>query len=456
MTSEAPGPAARVPDSDDDSEVSAASETGGDGVPRGGVPTTDVPVWLQPIIQILAETQLELATKGGSGGKPRGVLASLKLEEFRGGRETTTRQYRAWKKQTVITQKLYGLTDAELALIIYTQVRGRAKQLLEILEVTDLEKPDGLEMVWKILDRAHERMEHERADDAYGAWESAHRKPGQSIDEWLTYLRKTKLDVEAQDITLVISDKQLASKMLRGAGLPQDKKAQVLFNCGGIYEPLRMETVLRVSFPRIGDFERKQGLVVPRARHEYRAESTNHPAFKQNGDKPRDGRYKKDTKTVHECDDVQVDTDEECEDDKNEVFLQDGGQSEDTQEDGDQENDQEELGGEEFLETFMAAWRAKKKTNEHRLSRGFAPKGAGKSTSVPSSPSKGGDSSTSSLEARKASSRCAECKQIGHWKGDPECPNVQKGKTPKFDKQTTDIIGSVLWTLPGSTCRDRP
>ena len=82
MASEAPGPTARVPNSDDDGEVSAASETGGDGVPRGGVATTDVPVWLQPIIQILAETQLELATKGGSGSKPRGVFASLKLEEF--------------------------------------------------------------------------------------------------------------------------------------------------------------------------------------------------------------------------------------------------------------------------------------------------------------------------------------------------------------------------------------
>ena len=117
---------------------------------------------------------------------------------------------------------------------------------------------------------------------------------------------------------------------------------------------------------------------MPRARHEYRAESTNHPAFKQNGDKPRDGRYKKDSKTVHEREDLQEDTDEECEDDKNEVFLQDGGLSEDTQEDGDLENEQEEPGGEEFMETFVAAWRAKKKTNEHRLSRGFAPKGSWK------------------------------------------------------------------------------
>ncbi len=78
-------------------------------------------------------------------------------------------------------------------------------------------------------------------------------------------MRKVKLEVEVQYENLIISDKQLASKMLRGAGLPQEKRAQVLFNCGGVCDPLRMETILRVSFPPIGEFERRQGLVVPRS-----------------------------------------------------------------------------------------------------------------------------------------------------------------------------------------------
>jgi hypothetical protein len=112
--------------------------------------------------------------------------------------------------------------------------------------------------------------------------------------------------------------------------------------------------------------------------------------------------------------------------------LQDGA-SDESPDDGDLEDEQEDPG--EELETFMAAWRAKKKTNDHRLSRGFAPKGAGKSAPSSGSASKTSESPSSlGLEARKASSRCADCKQLGHWKGDPECPNVQKGKTPKFDK----------------------
>ena len=99
----------------------------------------------------------------------------------------------------------------------------------------------------------------------------------------------------------------------------------------------------------------------------------NRPVFKRNDDKAQNGRYR-DTKTVHECDDVQEFIEEDGEEDENEVFLQAGG-SEESLDDGDQEDEQGNQG--EELETFMAAWRAKKKTNDHRLSRGFAPKGAG-------------------------------------------------------------------------------
>ena len=98
--------------------------------------------------------------------KPR---ATYSLDECRSGRETTTHQYHNWRKQMQITQRLHGLSDYEIALTIYTQEKRRAKQVLEVLEVSDLEKPGGLHMVWAILDRAHERMEHERADDAYSA-----------------------------------------------------------------------------------------------------------------------------------------------------------------------------------------------------------------------------------------------------------------------------------------------
>ncbi len=38
------------------------------------------------------------------------------------------------------------------------------------------------------------------------------------------------------------------------------------------------------------------------------------------------------------------------------------------------------------------------------------------------------------VDARKAASRCADCKQLGHWTGDPECSRVKEGKTPRCEK----------------------
>ena len=184
------------------------------------------------------------------------------LDEFSGGQSVSA--HRTWKKSVKIQKEVNGLPDTELALLIYSQVKGKAKSALEILEVDELQSPEGLAMVWSILDRAHERMEHERLDEAYAAWDAARRKHGQSMDEWIVYLRKVKLELETQDTSVVITSKMLASKMLRGAGLIAEKRAQVLFNCGGVYDPDRLETVLRVSFPRVHEQERRA--VVPSGR----------------------------------------------------------------------------------------------------------------------------------------------------------------------------------------------
>ncbi len=135
---------------------------------------------------MMAQTKRGLVSRGAA--KPRAALATLRFDEFRGGRETVTHQYRTWRKQAdhSALARLIGAGDG-LDRLHSGEKPGEAAS--EVLEVTDLEKPGGLAMVWSIWDRARERMERERADDAYGAWESANRRPGQSIEEWLTYLR---------------------------------------------------------------------------------------------------------------------------------------------------------------------------------------------------------------------------------------------------------------------------
>ena len=66
-----------------------------------------------------------------------------------------------------------------------------------------MEKPDGLQIVWRILDQAHEKMEHERMDEAYTNWEMARRRHGQSMDEWISYVKKAKLEMALRYLVLV-------------------------------------------------------------------------------------------------------------------------------------------------------------------------------------------------------------------------------------------------------------
>ena len=128
--------------------------------------------------------------------------------------------------------------------------------------------------------------------------------------------------------------------------------------------------------------------------------------------------------------------------------MQDAGQSEEYLPEAEEGQEGSQAGDEEeCLETFMAAWQAKKRTAQHRLQRGFSgPKVAMKSSEAGATPKSDASHSTKELDARKATSRCADCKQMGHWKGDPECPRVQQGKTRKFEKPKALIASNkVHW-----------
>ena len=208
------------PDHHGEGGFSESGESEDLGAGRGGGATS--PAWLQHVLRTMADAHRDMALKVGVQNQNKRNLASVRIEEFNGGSGVSVHSYRMWKKSVLATSRLYKLTEQELALVIYTQVKGKAKNMLDIFEIDDLERPDGLDMVWKILDQAHENMEHERADEAYANWEQARRRHGQSMDEWISFVKKVRLEMEAHDPSLVISDRQMASKMLRGAGLPTE------------------------------------------------------------------------------------------------------------------------------------------------------------------------------------------------------------------------------------------
>ena len=110
------------------------------------------------------------------------ILASVKLPDFDGHPNTSVRQHREWKKDLEAIKYVNKLTDTEFALIMYSSVQDRTRDLLACLELPDVRGANGVEHFWKILDDAFEQMEHERFAAARRAWENAQRLPGQPAD----------------------------------------------------------------------------------------------------------------------------------------------------------------------------------------------------------------------------------------------------------------------------------
>ena len=125
------------------------------GEPNGGD--------LNAVLRLIAETQKMMLTSQSTGGVQKArILATVKIPDIDGSQTTTVRRYREWRKAVDIIRQLNGLSPKELAMLIYSQVSGRAKQLVEVIEAKDFEQDAVLDVIWGIYDNAFEKMAHER------------------------------------------------------------------------------------------------------------------------------------------------------------------------------------------------------------------------------------------------------------------------------------------------------
>ena len=68
--------------------------------------------------------------------------------------------------QTV--REVNNLDDGEVAVIVFSQVGGRAKATLDVLEI-DVTASAGGERTWNLVDDAF-KLAHERLDDVLHRW----------------------------------------------------------------------------------------------------------------------------------------------------------------------------------------------------------------------------------------------------------------------------------------------
>ena len=117
------------------------------------------------------------------------------------------------------------------------------------------------------------------------------------------------------------------------------------------------------------------------------------------------------------------------------------------EEEEDQELEEDSLAEEELKEAWAAGWKAKSQQNEKKRYRGW--KGGGKGSGG------GKPRANATPDKRKVHSTCSSCGEVGHWKGDPQCRNVQSGKDQLHKKKENGTHVVAVAEAPTEEGQDR-
>ena len=99
----------------------------------------------------------------------------------------TGKHYKLWTRSAYLLLCFHDLPDSELALLIVVQVKGTAKDALDILQINDNVGSRGLDMVWQILDQSYAKLTGEKFDEAWENRDPA-RRPSWTENERLDAL----------------------------------------------------------------------------------------------------------------------------------------------------------------------------------------------------------------------------------------------------------------------------
>ena len=115
-------------------------------------------------------------------------------------------------------QCFYALQEDELAMLIYLNTRGHARETLDQLGVQEMVDPGGLARIWSLLDEAYGEPGHDKFEAAEERYHQYHRADGTALATYLMTLKRFKNEYLKDGPASIISDKAFAQRMLNGAG----------------------------------------------------------------------------------------------------------------------------------------------------------------------------------------------------------------------------------------------
>ena len=207
-----------------------------------------------------------------------------------------------------------------------------------------------------------------------------------------------------------LSDRAWAHKFLQKASISRKEKYDVYYSAGAIYDPLAIEKALRVRCAQVHVDEKR---LTSRPHYKDKEKDDEVKVFKKKKifiKKRMHGTHH----TEQPLEEYEEDPmEQEPEDDKLPDDLPEE-EDDEQEEEADNETSEGEMEEGELKEAFAAGWKAKQKIADIKRHRGWKTDKKG---------DKGGN-----IDARKKATTCSSCGKQGHWRGDPECPNVISGR----------------------------
>ena len=350
--------------------------------------------------------------EGDGWQRPKSSLGSVRIEEYWGERS----RYVKWKRTIQAQQCLYGLESQELAMLVYLSTRKEARDVVEQHPVTAYTGPGGLQLLWRVLDEAFSESEAELFERADKELEKYRRAPGESIAHYLAEMRRLRAQYSRVDPDTKLSDRAWAQKLLQKASLGRKDRYDVYYSAGATYDPVAIEKALRVRCQKTHEDERRTPSRTPHRERDRDREDDPKPNYF----KKKKVFIKKRVHTTHVAEGGE-DEDEEMPMEQSPPEEDPAGEAPpDEDEEADEEEDNVTSDGEmeegELKEAFAAGWKAKQKVADFKKNRGW------KTTD------KKGERGHQTIDARKKATTCSSCGKAGHWRGDPECPNVANGR----------------------------
>ena len=325
-------------------------------------------------------------------------------------------------------QELYKLETTELAMLIYLSCKKEARDVLDQLTIDEMVAPGGLGLIWQLLDEAYHETSEEYFERVENEFSQYRRVPQQSIASYLSQIKRLRADYHREDPGTVFSDRAWAQRLLVRASLTKRERLDVFFSAGGVYEPKAIERALRHRCQRVHEEERRVPVMFKRNTRSFSSRaSTTTSGTTSTATSARtkfsrgNGAHVAGMEVVEEeAEQGELDDQEDLEQDPEayEAYaaMAEREEADEEEEDGDTGED-EGISPEELREAWAAGWRAKDRVAEKRKGRNFR--------QDPRSSNKKDD-------PRKKSTTCSSCGNLGHWKGDPECPKVKSGEDKLF------------------------